>query len=150
MSSELVTIACHMPQGLRIEVGIERIPGVWGSVSKGPNYATATLNGWNSTNPSDIQPIATLTPQPGLTQIPKDLWDVWCERMGKFHPARLNKLITVVPNASDKAGMKSAVRDVAAKRTGFEPLDPNKLPEGVEEAPVLGRRPLGSRPVRQA
>jgi hypothetical protein len=149
MSSELITIACHMPTGLRIEVGIERIPGVWGSVSKGPNYATATLNGWNSNHAAGIQPIATLKPQPGLTQIPKDLWEAWCQGMGKFHPARLNGLIVVVPNPSDKAGVKSAVRDVAAKRTGFEPLDPDKLPEQIEEAPVVGRAQLGAKPVRK-
>ena len=149
MSSELITIACHLPQGLRIEVGIERVPGVWGSVSKGPNYATATLNGWSSRNTPGVQPIATLTPLPGLTQIPKDLWDAWCEGMGKFHPARLNGLIKVVPNASDKAGLKSAVNDVAAKRTGFEPVDPNKLPDQIEEAPVVGRDPIGNKPVRK-
>ena len=147
MSSELITIASNLPHGLIIEVGLERQPGIWGSVARGPNYARATLNGWNSTHPPGIQPIATLTPQPGLTQIPKDLWDAWCDGMGKHHPARKNGLITVVPN--DKAGVKAAVRDVAQKRTGFEPLDPDKLPEQIEEAPVEGRAQLGTKPVRR-
>ena len=67
--------------------------------------------------------------------------------MGKHHPARKNGLLFVVPD--DKAGAKSALRALEGRKTGFEPIDPNKLPEGVEEAPVLGREPIGSKPVRQ-
>ena len=69
MSSELITIGCKLPHGLKIEVGIEHIPGVWGSVARGPNYASAVINGWyvehQKTAPT-IQPIATLDPEPGL------------------------------------------------------------------------------------
>jgi hypothetical protein len=150
MSSELITIGCKLPHGMKIEVGIEHIPGVWGSVSKGPNYACAVLNGWYSEhqkNHPNIQPIAMLDPEPGRTQIPKDLWLVWCDGMGKHHPARNNGLLFVVPD--DKAGAKSALRDVEGRKTGFEPVDPNKLPEQIEEAPVLGREPIGNKPVRQ-
>ena len=88
-----------------------------------------------------------MNPEPGRTQIPQDLWLAWCEGMGEHHPARKNGLLFVVPD--DKAGAKSALRDVEAKKTGFEPLDPNKLPEQIEEAPVEGRPQLGSRPVRR-
>jgi hypothetical protein len=41
MSSELITIGCKLPHGLKIEVGIDHIPGVWDSVANGPNYACA-------------------------------------------------------------------------------------------------------------
>lgn len=149
---ELVTIACKLPHGLKIEVGIHQPPGVWGAPVQTAKYRTATLNGhhaeWMKKAPN-IQPVATLDPEPGLTQIPLDLWEEWIAEggMGHTHKAVLNGLIWVVPKD------KGAARDLAdaAKflKTGFEPIDPDRLPEGVLEAPVQNRPQLGKTPVRR-
>jgi len=147
---ELVTIACKLPGGLVLEGGYENVPGQWGSFVKTDKYFSVTLNGWYAEymkKHPHIQPIAMLDPEPGLTQIPRDVWDAWRQGAGKDHPAVKNGLIFEMRD--DKASQKAQLRDVAAKKTGFEPLDPNKLPSEILEAPVLGRPPLGNAPVRQ-
>lgn len=147
---ELITIGCKLPHGLWLEVGIEHTAGVWGSSVRGPKYTRVLINGthaeWQKRAPT-IQPVATLKPEPGLTQIPKPIWDAWVGGMGKTHPARLNNLIFVVPNQKEEA--KAVLQAVEALRSGFEPLDPDKLPDLIEEAPVDGRPQLGKKPVRK-
>jgi hypothetical protein len=147
---ELIRIGCKLPHGIWLEVGIEHTPGVWGAPIQGPKYAKVLLNGthaeWMKRAPS-IQPVATLTPEPGLTDIPKEIWDAWCEGQGKTHPARLNNLIFVVPKNKEDA--KAVLQAVESLRTGFEPLDPNALPPEVLEAKVDGRKPLGKAPIRE-
>lgn len=147
---ELIRIGCKLPHGMWLEVGIDRVPGVWGSSHRGPKYARLLLNGthaeWQKKAPT-IQPVASLNPEPGLTDIPKDIWDAWCDGMGKTHPARLNNLIFVVPKNKDEAN--AVLKAAESLRTGFEPLDPDKLPDLIEEAPVDGRKQIGKRPVRK-
>ena len=147
---ELVTIACKMPHGLVLEGGYGHIPGQWGSIIKTDKYFRVALNGWHAEHQKNypkIQYTAELNPPPGLTQIPRDVWDAWCLGQGKDHPARKNGLIFEL--REDKASAKAQVRDVEAKKTGLEPLDPNKLPEAIEEAPVEGRAQIGIKPVRR-
>lgn len=139
--AEMVTIACKLPHGLIIEVGYE-IPkddkgaSIGTNIVKTDNYKAVTLKGWNSNLVMAGQP-ALLNPEPGVTEVPKDIWEAWVAGPGKRHPAVRNNLIYVVrkdaPSAKDQA--------LAARvlRSGFEPLDPNKMPEGVTEAPVDGR-----------
>ena len=156
---ELIRIGCKLPHGLWLEVGIERVPGVWGGSHRGPKYARVLLNGTHAEfqrKAPTIQPVATLNPEPGLTDIPKEIWDAWIAEpakdgtgggFGYRHPARLNNLIFVVPKSKDDA--KAVLQAVESLRTGFEPLDPDKLPDLIEEAPVDGRPQLGKRPVRK-
>ena len=155
---ELITIGCKLPHGLWLEVGIEHAPGVWGSSVRGPKYVRVKLNGTHAEfqkKAPTIQPIATLNPEPGLTQIPKTVWEDWIAKptkdfkggMGYAHPARKNNLIFVVPDAKEEA--TAVLQASESLRTGFEPLDPSKLPELIEEAPVDGRPQLGSRPIRK-
>lgn len=149
--AKLITIGCKLPHGLTLEVGLEKLPtGIWGAPIQGEKYRKATLNGTHAEfmkrNPT-IQPVATLNPEPGLTQIPEDFWEEWCKGQGKSHPSRLNNMIFVVPDAKEDA--TAVLQAVESLRTGFEPLDPDKLPDLIEEAPVQGRPQLGSKPVRQ-
>lgn len=149
--TKLVTIGCKLPHGLTIEVGLVSLEkGTWGAPVEGPKYRKATLNGthaeWMKRNPT-IQPVATLNPEPGLTQIPEDLWEEWCKGQGKAHPARLNNTIFVVPDSKEDA--TAVLQAVESLRTGFEPIDPDRLPDQLEEAPVEGRPQLGSKPVRK-
>jgi hypothetical protein len=149
--TKLVTIGCKMPHGLTLEVGLEQLPqGIWGAPIQGKKYRKATLNGTHAEfmkrNPT-IQPVATLNPEPGLTQIPEDFWEEWCKGQGKTHPARLTGVIFVVPDVKEEAD--AVLYDAQSLKSGFEPLDPDKLPELIEEAPVDGRPQLGSKPVRK-
>lgn len=155
---DLITIGCKLPHGLWLEVGIEHAPGVWGSSVRGPKYVRVLLNGTHAEfqkKAPTIQPVATLNPEPGLTQIPKNVWEDWIASptksspggMGFNHPARKNNLIFVVPDTKEDA--VAVLQAMEKLRTGFEPLDPDKLPELIEEAPVDGRPQLGKRPVRK-
>lgn len=150
--AELVTIACKLPHGLVIEVGLAQPAGMWGAPIQTKAYRKATLNGthaeWMKKAPN-IQPVATLNPEPGLTQIPKDLWEEWISEgnMGYAYPGRLNGLIWVVPK--DKGEARDIEQAAKYLKTGFEPLDPDALPEGVLEAPVQNRPQLGKTPVRR-
>lgn len=147
---ELIRIGCKLPSGLWLEVGVEHTEGAWGGVVNGPKYAKVLLNGthaeWMKKAPT-IQPVASLNPEPGLTDIPKAIWDAWIEGMGKSHPARLNNLIFVVPKQKEEA--TAVLQAVESLRSGFEPLDPDKLPDLIEEAPVDGRPQLGKKRVRK-
>jgi hypothetical protein len=144
---ELVTIACKSPHGLTIEGGYEYGPG--GNKIKTDKYFNVTLNGywseWMKLHPN-IQPVASLNPEPGITQIPKDVWEAWCVGQGKTHPMRLNGFIFELRD--DEASGKTQLREMEGRKVGFEPIDPDKLPDQLEEAPVEGRPQLGSKPVR--
>lgn len=155
---ELIRIGCKLPHGLWLEVGLERVEGVYGSTHRGPKYLRVLLNGTHAEfqrKAPTIQPVATLNPEPGLTDIPKSLWEDWIAAptksnkggMGYAHPARVNNLIFVVPDVKEEA--TAVLQAVESLRTGFEPLDPNKLPDLIEEAAVEGRPQLGNRPVRK-
>jgi len=144
MSTETVTIACKLPHGLTIEVGYEVPRDPRGNaqpfIVKTDKYAAVTLNGWNSNLivQANQSPIAPLHPEPGITNgVPKDLWEAWLAGAGKRHPAVLNGLIYVV--RTDAPSAKSQAADVRQRKSGLEPLDPNKMPEGITEAPVDGR-----------
>ncbi len=147
---ELITIGCKLAHGIWLEVGLEHTPGVWGASVRGPKYVRVLLNGthaeWQKKAPT-IQPVATLNPEPGLTQIPKDVWEAWCQGMGKTHPARLNSMIFVVPK--DTGAAKDVLQAAKDSRSGYEPIDPNRLPSQILEAPVDGRPQLGKAPVRK-
>jgi hypothetical protein len=155
---DLITIGCKLPHGIWLEVGIEHVEGVWGASIRGPKYARVLLNGTHAEfqkKAPTIQPVATLNPEPGLTQIPKQVWDDWIAPptkssrggMGYAHPARKNNLIFVVPD--EKAEATAVLQAVESLRTGFEPIDPNNLPKDILEAPVEGRPQLGKTPVRK-
>jgi hypothetical protein len=138
---ELVTIACKLPHGLVLEGGYEFVPGQWGSLIKTDKYFKVTLNGWYAEHMKNfprIQPIAELNPPPGLTQIPKEIWLAWLQGAGKHHPAVKNGLIFEM--REDKASQKSQLKEMEQKAAPFLPLDPNKLPEGVEKADFSGDR----------
>lgn len=146
--TEFVTVACKLPSGLMIEVGFEYPKddrgGVMGAnVTRSEGYRRFALNGSNSTLVMAGQP-AELNPAPGITQVPKDIWDAWVAPpakgsrggMGFRHPAVKNGLIVVVPAETDADTVRMSLE---TRRSGLEPLDPNKLPADIEEAPVDGR-----------
>lgn len=137
MSTDTVSIACKMPHGLKIEVGFRILNN---GVVYGENYKTATLKGWNDNNPKNLLMAAPslLNPDPGITRgVSKDLWEAWLKEGGKNHPAVKNHLIYVLlPDADSAADQMDAAKSL---KSGLEPLDPTKLPEGVTEAPVQGR-----------
>lgn len=132
---EMVTIACKTPHGLVLEVGYDIINN---GVVRSDKYKSFTLKGTNSNLVIAGQP-AMLNPEPGVTpNIPKDFWEAWlASKAGKNHPAVKNGLIFVIPK--DVGAAKELQTEVRKVRSGLEPLDPNKMPEGVEELPVDGR-----------
>lgn len=132
---ETVNIACKMPHGLLLELGYEIINN---GVVRSDTYKSITLKGTNSNLVIAGQP-AVLNPEPGITQnVPKDFWEAWlASRAGKYHPAVRNGLIYVIPR--DMGAAKDMQAAGRAARSGLEPLDPNKMPEGVTELPVEGR-----------
>lgn len=143
MSTDTVTIACKLPHGLVLELGYEIVNN---GVVRSDKYKSYVLKGTNSNLVIAGQP-AILNPEPGVTpNIPKDFWDAWIAAptkenprggQGFRHPAFKNGLIFVIPK--DAGAAKELQAEVRKVRSGFEPLDPNKMPEGVTESPVDGR-----------
>lgn len=137
MSTDKVTIACKLPHGLVLEVDYKIVNN---GVVQGENYQRVTLNGTNDNNPKGLimAPPSVLNPEPGITKgVSKDLWEEWLKKAGKNHPAVKNHLIYVLMDDADSAADQIAAS--ASLRSGLEPLDPTKMPEGVTEAPVIGR-----------
>lgn len=132
---EMVTIACKLPHGLTLELGYDIINN---GVVRSDKYKTVTLKGTNSNLVIAGQP-AVLNPEPGITaNVPKDFWEAWlASKAGRNHPAVKNGLVLVIPK--DAGAAKELQAEVRKARSGLEPLDPSKMPEGVEELPVDGR-----------
>jgi hypothetical protein len=132
---ETVDIAAKLPHGLVLEVGYRIVNN---GVVRSDKYQSFTLKGWNSNLIMAGQP-AVLNPEPGITKnVPKDIWDAWvASPAGKNHPALKNGLVYVIPK--DQKNAEAMAQAHSVLRSGLEPLDPNKMPEGVEEAPVEGR-----------
>jgi hypothetical protein len=120
-----LTIGCKLPSGLKLEIGKPHDPG----------YKSAELNGANQgkyTGRADSGRIFVPTTEHGygLTQIDSELWGEWKKR----HKVNAEKWLRdgVLFVVEDKASAQAAAADGAEVVTGFEQLNPDKLPQGLE------------------
>jgi hypothetical protein len=63
-----------------------------------------------------------------ITQVPKDFWDKWMAQNKDYEP--LKKGFIVAWEKQDT--VEGTAREKVDEMSGFEPLNPNKLPRGIE------------------
>lgn len=100
-----VTVGCKLPNGLHAEIG----------------DTTVIFNGTNS---------STIAGGFGLTEgVDAEFWKAWLEQ---------NKNMPFVKNGfvfahTKESSLKAETKEKAGEKTGLEPLDPNKKPDGIKE-----------------
>lgn len=114
----------------------------YASVKRLPNYTRVKLDGWNTTDGSLkaaraglMVPPARLEPKAAVTKVAKDFWFEW----KKAHRDMFERLSSrgILFEAKDDAEASAKLIDTNAPsvKSGFEPLDPKKLPvAGVTKA----------------
>lgn len=98
----------------------------------GINLGPVTLNG--SQHPSAVGGF-------GLTPVDADFWAEWSETHKGFAPL-VKGLIFAMPTRTAAVGQANERADV---KSGFEPLDPDKPPAGLEETDESKSQRRGAR-----
>lgn len=138
-SNETVTVACKLPHGLVLRAFnmIKVAEPVMGGGSREVPKAQQV--------PGEFIVLGTSFPQNGAprgrmeggytltTGCPKELWERWLAD-NKDTPMVKNGLIFA--HDSEKSAVSES-REKELVRSGFERLDPNKLPKGIEKAPAV-------------
>lgn len=133
-ASTTVTVACKLPNGLilrlfRRTVVLENVLG--GGQREVPVFheqrQMVRLNGWSY--PQKKGPRQELAGGYGLTPgVPKDFFDAWLEQNKDADYVRNNLVFAM--GSTDSA--RDRAKDQAEVKSGFERLDPNNLPKGVQ------------------
>lgn len=121
-----VYVSCKAPTGLYAELGNKGEPGYRFHLIKGANEGTF--------NPRDGRFTPTTVGGFGLTQLPAAFWDEWRESRKAFVEEYESKKLLAVHDSKDEADAWRL--DNAESVTGFEPLNPDKMPKGLEAAPT--------------
>lgn len=136
MAQEVVTVGCRLPNGLKLEVGLQR------TVNSGPqnrpvvavkqleNYRSFTLLGTNAHSASmrsqGIQVPSVLDPQPFINpNVPKDLWDQWVKE-NHSSPLLKRREIYDVKNGGTANSQAASIDALATSPTPLTPLDRSK------------------------
>jgi hypothetical protein len=127
---KMLKIGCKLPSGLRLEIGKPH----------DSNYRFVELKGANSGNytgrPESGRIFVPNTVHGfGVTEVDSELWAEW-KRTYKVNAARWEKegVLFVV---EDDASVKAAAADGANVKTGFEQLNPDKMPGGLTKLTAL-------------
>lgn len=136
MGIETVTVACKLPSGLRLRVFdmVKVQEPVLGGGVRDVDRAQQTgemvkINGYNRPTPRKSSGLPTEEPTYALTyNVPKDFWDKWYEQN------RGTKLVKerLIFAAKGAENTKAIERENERRRSGFEPLDPENLPKGLD------------------
>lgn len=109
--TDTVTIGCKLPHGLHLDI-----------VKIGEPVARHTINGSNSSR---------IVGGYGITEgVPRAFWERWLEQAKDMAMVK-NGLVFAHREA---ASAIAKAKDGAAEITGFERVDPNKPPKGIEKA----------------
>lgn len=119
-----VYVSCKAPTGLYTEIGVRGQPGYEFLVVKGANQGTF--------NPRDGRFTATTIGGYGLTEVPAKYWAEWRASREAFIAQWESAKILAVHDSKDEADAWRL--DNAETVTGFEPLNPDKMPAGLEAA----------------
>lgn len=133
MGVETVTVACKMPRGIILRLFVMQphfepiqAGGVRETV-KAHEVERVVLKGygvaWGKSSPGEETGGYALTPN-----VPKAFWDAWYEQ-NKTTELVTHKLIFA---HVDKERVADKSREFEKNRDGLEPLDPNKLPKGIQ------------------
>lgn len=128
MSTDTVTIACKLPNGLRLDVGV------------GEQRQSVTVRGNRlATNPDGLpiqsheiagNPLSSmLADSYGLTpNVPADFWAAWVKENADYIPYKRGMIFAQGEAASAKAQARELYAEV---KTGLEPMDREKPAPGI-------------------
>lgn len=139
MAGPTVTVACKLPNGLRMR--LFRMQKTHEPVLGGGSRevqvahetgAEFTLNGWS--HPQNKASRATIEGGYALTpNVPKDFWDAW---FAQNKDTDFVKKGLIFAHEKESSTIAEA-REKVAVRSGLERLDPNKMPKGVEKSDLI-------------
>lgn len=121
-----VYVSCKAPLGLFTELGNKGEPGYRKMLIKGANEGHF--------NPRDGRFTATTVGGFGLTEVPVEYWNAWRKTREAFVAEWEAGNLIAVHDSKDEADAWRL--EHADSVTGFEPLDPGKMPKGLEAAPT--------------
>lgn len=136
--SVTVTVACKLPHGLilrlydMVDFDEPAAGGGYRTIKRAqPRPGQVVIKGYLSRyRGASIQPLAESSSYALTHGVDKDFFDRWLVD-NKDNPAVVNKLIF----ASDKPEtVQGIAREHAKVRTGLEPINPSRLPRGIETA----------------
>lgn len=116
--SKLVVVACRLPHGIIAEVG------QFGS----PEYKSMKINGVFSVD-ANGKPSSIAHNGHAFTQVPEDFWNEW--RKAHAGAQYLKNRMVYAEDALDAAQSATTLAEAKGK-TGFEPLNPDAAPVGIE------------------
>lgn len=125
-----LVIGCKLASGLLLELG---------NPQDREGYSSVKLNGANQgeyrgRNENGKIFHSTTEQGFGLTKVDSDFWGKWCNRY-KTNSARwLKEGVLFVSDSGNETEVKAQAADLSDVRTGFEQLDPDKLPGGLKSA----------------
>jgi hypothetical protein len=126
LAKTFVYVACKAPLGLFTELGVKGQPGYRKMLIKGANEGHF--------NPRDGRFTATTLGGFGLTEVPAEYWAEWRKTREAFVAEwEAGKLLSVHDSKDEADAWRIENADSV---TGFEPLDPSKMPKGLEAAPT--------------
>ena len=116
--SKLVVVACRLPHGILAEVG------EFGA----PEYKAIKINGIHSVDATG-KPSSIVHNDHAFTQVPEQFWKAFCDSH-KGAPYLVNRL--VYAEDSLESAQTATELEEAKGKSGFEPLDPDQAPQGIE------------------
>jgi hypothetical protein len=116
--SKLVVVACRLPHGILAEVGEHGAP----------EYKAIKINGIHSVDATG-KPSSIVHNDHAFTQVPEQFWKAFCDAH-KGAPYLVNRL--VYAEDSLESAQTATELEEAKGKSGFEPLDPDQAPQGIE------------------
>lgn len=121
-----LTIGCKLPSGLRMELGS----------AHDANYKFVDLNGANQgeyrgRNENGKIFHSTTEQGFGLTKVDSEFWEAWKKRYEVNSKRWIRDGVLFVADGTDEA--RGMAADQSEVTTGFEQIDPDKLPAGLQK-----------------
>lgn len=127
LDKTFVYVSCKAPTGILATNGDDK---------DAPGYLKVLIKGANEGkfNPRNGMFTSTTVGGFGLTEVPFAFWSEWAEKNKAFVESYKAKKLLAVHDSRDEADAWRI--ENADSVSGFEPLDPNKMPKGLEAAPI--------------
>jgi len=118
-STDTVTVACKLPNGLHLDVnGFDRVTIKGNALPFGESAVDYRIVGGYALTPG----------------VPRDLWDAWLKDR-----TTMDIIVKGIVFAQEKpADVVAEAKNGAKVITGLEPIDPDKPGNGLERVPVGG------------
>lgn len=136
MGIETVTVACKLPSGLQLRifdmVTIQEpvLGGGVRDVKKAEQRGQMVrIQGYNKPTPKKSGGLPVGAPEYALTHnVPKEFWDIWLEQHKDTKIVRERLIFAALKPENTKA----LERENERRTSGFEALDPDNLPKGLD------------------